>query len=463
MVGPSGSPDAGAMTTSTLPARPSVAALAAATPSTRERYVDLLRAASILVVVLGHWLMAVIERNDGRIEIGNVIAITPGAWVLTWLLQVMPVFFFVGGFSNAVALDAARRRGTGGYGAWVSSRARRLLRPVGVLLAVWVPLVLVLERTPIASDSLRGALTLVSQPLWFVGIYLVVCALAPPALAFYRRAGVASIVALGALAAVVDVVRFGLGVGAVGYVNFVLVWLFAQQLGFAYADGTLRALGARTLGALAAMGFAGLGALVVFGPYPASMVGLPGDEISNMAPPTFCLVALTVGQVALVMLARDRVSAWLQRPLPWTAVITVNASIMTIFCWHLTAALLVTGALMGAGVAFPVGGTVLWWLTRPLWIAALAGVLVALVAGFGRFERGGPVTTSVPARSRAIVGTVVLIVGLCGVAQGGLTPMFESQAPTLGVIGGAPVLALVEIVAGAALLGIGPLVRSRRS
>jgi len=39
--------------------------LAAATPETRNRYADLLRVASIFVVVIGHWLMAVLEYEDG--------------------------------------------------------------------------------------------------------------------------------------------------------------------------------------------------------------------------------------------------------------------------------------------------------------------------------------------------------------------------------------------------------------
>jgi hypothetical protein len=39
--------------------------LAAATPETRNRYADLLRVTSIFVVVIGHWLMAVLEYEDG--------------------------------------------------------------------------------------------------------------------------------------------------------------------------------------------------------------------------------------------------------------------------------------------------------------------------------------------------------------------------------------------------------------
>src|SRR5687767_6127415 len=85
--------------------------LVAATPASRDRYVDFLRAASILVVVAGHWTIAVIHWRDGVIRSTSVIGKTPGVWLATWFLQVMPVFFFVGGYANLVAFESARRRG----------------------------------------------------------------------------------------------------------------------------------------------------------------------------------------------------------------------------------------------------------------------------------------------------------------------------------------------------------------
>ncbi|HMG28852.1 MAG TPA: hypothetical protein VK585_01880 [Jiangellaceae bacterium] len=65
------------------------------------------------------------------------------------------------------------------------------------------------------------------------------------------------------------------------------------------------------------------------------MVGLPG-ELSNMTPPTVCLLVLTVGQVAAVVLARPWMQRWLSRPRPWTAVVTVGSAAMTIHLWHLS-------------------------------------------------------------------------------------------------------------------------------
>ena len=58
-------------------ARSSALDLAAGTPSTRNRYVDLLRFVSIAVVVLGHWLIAVLGFRDGVFVGENLLEIFP--------------------------------------------------------------------------------------------------------------------------------------------------------------------------------------------------------------------------------------------------------------------------------------------------------------------------------------------------------------------------------------------------
>src|SRR3712207_9295015 len=119
------------MTSATLCA----AGLAARTPAGRDRYVDLLRVVALGVVIAGHWLMAVPEQGGDRIT--NVLAVVPVLQPLTWLFQVMPLFFLVGGFAHATALESPSRRG-GGYAGFVRSRIFRLLRPAAVFLAVWL-------------------------------------------------------------------------------------------------------------------------------------------------------------------------------------------------------------------------------------------------------------------------------------------------------------------------------------
>ena len=412
------------------PAGGRAADLAQATPESRDRYVDFLRIASILVVVLGHWLMAVVGWHGDGIHVGNVLGMVPLLWLATWALQVMPVFFFVGGFANLVTLDGLRRRGRGST-EYLAGRAQRLVRPVAVLLAVWVPVAWLASRLGADPKVLGDATKVVCQPLWFIGVYLMVSALVPPMRDLHLRHRARVLVALAALAIVVDIVRFGGGVGVVGWANMLFVWLFAQQLGFFYADGTLARWTRPGLWALAGSSLAALMLLTTFGPYPHSMVGLPGERVSNMAPPTVCLLALTVLQVAVVMLARDAVSRWLQRARVWTGVVAGNGVIMTIFLWHLSALLVTVLVLFPIGFPQPAGGSALWWVTRPLWIACAAIPLAALVALFGRFERPRPiafVATSAHATWRAGIGTALLALGICGIASGTLRDIVHGSA-----------------------------------
>lgn len=111
------------------------------TPATRDRVVDLLRVGSILVVVTGHWLLAVVTVTDGRIVGDNLLAIVPPTRWLTWVFQVMPVLFFVGGRVNARGWQTARAAGTAAT-VWLRRRSVRLLRPtvpwIGWANVLWV-------------------------------------------------------------------------------------------------------------------------------------------------------------------------------------------------------------------------------------------------------------------------------------------------------------------------------------
>src|SRR5437870_779772 len=112
------------------------ATLADATPATRDRYVDFLRALSIGVVLIGHCLRAMVIWHNGVLGGANALDAIPGIWVLTWILQVMPLFFFVGGFSNLVSWDSSVARGDG-YRTFLLTRVERLMKPTLVFIGVW--------------------------------------------------------------------------------------------------------------------------------------------------------------------------------------------------------------------------------------------------------------------------------------------------------------------------------------
>jgi hypothetical protein len=388
--------------------------------------------------------MAVVVWQGSEFRTDNAIAMTPGLWIATWLLQVMPIFFFVGGFANLATVDALRRNGAGAS-EFVAGRVARLLKPVAVLLAVWLPAAVGLQIAGVDGRVLGTATKLVCQPLWFIGVYLAVTALAPRMRALHAQHRYGTVVALATIAAMVDIVRFGVGVDALGYVNLLVVWLFAQQLGFFYGDGSLVKLSARRLMAIVAGAIGALSLLTTVGPYPSSMVGLPGDRISNMSPPTICIVALTVLQVALVMFARPFVQRWLQRERVWTGVIAGNGMIMTVFLWHLSAALIAIAALHALGAPQPTGGSLAWWSTRPIWIAVAAMPLAVLVALFARFERPRPQQYRATKRYAPVAagaGIVLLSFAVFGIACSNVVDLVAGKPVTVAVITVAPLFLL---------------------
>jgi peptidoglycan/LPS O-acetylase OafA/YrhL len=429
--------------------------LADATPAGRDRYADFLRAASIATVVLGHWTITAVSRSTDGVTAGNVLSAIPWLWLATWVFQVMPVFFFVGGFANLASWQAMDRRG-GGYVEYLAGRMARLLRPVLVFVIAWLALPLVLGRLGLPTEQVELVGKVMGQPLWFLGVYLLVVALAPVMVRLHRRFRLWVPATLVAVAAAVDTLRFAAGLQQVGYLNLLVVWTLVQQVGFFYADGTLARLSRRALAGLAAAGLGGLVVLTGTGLYPPSMVGLPGEE-SNMTPPTVCIIALTVWQVALVMLARGRVSAWLARRGPWTLVIAVGSMAMTLYLWHLTAMVALYGLVLAVGGPLPVPSTGAWWATRPVWLALLAAVLTPLALLLSRFERPGrgerDATSAVHAvetpagRLAVVVGLVLATLGLLGFTTTGFTPLFGHEA-TLLLLRVDPLQNLVHLVTG---------------
>ncbi|MBW3595583.1 MAG: acyltransferase [Actinobacteria bacterium] len=363
-----------------------LATMAEKTPADRDRYVDLLRAFSITTVVLGHWFIAIILWRDGYIRVVNVVGVTSGLWLLTWVLQVMPLFFFVGGFSNMKTYEAMRSRGQT-YRDFMSARMARLWKPTLVFIGVWAVVEGLLHVFDIGRDGIFRGTFLPFGPLWFLLVYVGVIAATPLMLRLHRAGGIVIVTGLVALIAGADVLRFAFDVPGVAWLNLAFVWLLVHQIGFFYADGSLVRAGARAHLSMAVAGLAGLIALTNIGVYPRSMVGTDVERLSNMNPPTLCIVALAFWLIGLAMLFRERANRWLQAKRPWMTVIAANSVIMTVFLWHLTAYLVTILLLHPLGLGRPTDSTLSWWLQRPVWLLAPALVLVPFVVMFGRFER----------------------------------------------------------------------------
>lgn len=432
-----------------------------ATAADRDRWVDALRVGSLLVVILGHWLMLVFTPGG---QITNALALQPVLQPLTWLLQVMPLFFLVGGVAHSYALESLDRQGgttgtsRGRYAAWLRLRAGRLLRPSLAFLTAWLLLGLVAHVTGLTAlpggdgRLVSDALVMVPQLLWFIGVYLGVCALAPAMRGLHIRHGLAVVWGLVGAAALIDVARFQ-GFGVLANLNFAFVWLALHQLGFAWRDGLLT----RRVGWLLFVGgFAAMALLVALGPYPVSMVGMPGEEVSNMAPPTLALLAQGIGLSGLAVVLRPAMGRLLARPRPWKAVVSAAPFAMTAFLWHLTALMIVLLVMRALGVGQPEVASPAWWLTRPVLFAVIAVVTAGFVAVFVRFDRGprdrGTLdehrawVDPLAAVSAAVVFFGILMVSVTGVDVLGARPVYFLVAEVT------PGVAMAVLVTGLVLL-----------
>jgi hypothetical protein len=352
----------------------------AATPPSRDRTVDALRAVSIGVVVVWHWALSVTHRDDGELVMPNPIAQVPLGWLATWLLQVMPVFFLVGGYANLAAWEKDEGRAV----PFLRRRLMRLLRPAAVFAVVWAAAEAVLL---VAVPGYPGVLTyglVVFVPLWYLAAYVGVVLLVPLTAAAHRRAAVPTVVLLGGAVAVADMARFGAGIEAAGLVNSGLVWVFVHQLGYLWRDGVLDPPGRRW--ALTAAGLAGLVGVAALEVYPRSMVATVGDELSHMYPTTAGIAVLATFQLGVVLLLRRPLTSWTRRRGVWKAVVGVNAVVMTVFLWHMTA--LLAAFVAAEAVGFPIHSapTAGWWIQRPLWLVVPVVPLAVLVAIFARAE-----------------------------------------------------------------------------
>ena len=355
----------------------------AATPAHRDRTVDALRALAICGVILGHWLVtALVLTPGGTLRDASPLASIPALTPASWIFQTLAVFFCVGGYASA-------RSYRGGYLAWLRQRLIRLSRPVAALAAVWVLLGSGMWLAGVSGSTLHTVLTLVLDPLWFLGVYAGLTALTPVAVTLVRRLGAAAALIPLAVVAAVDAVRLGLGGPSwVGWINVVAGWLVPYLLGIAWARG---AFASRKLPALMlAGGVAATIALIVWAGYPASMVGVNGARISNLNPPSLAVVTFGIAQVGLALLLRGPLARLMRRPVAWAAVAMANLSAMTLFLWHQTAFLAVTaaGLLVGRLPGLHTAPTsAVWVAERIAWLPVFAMALAVLVTVFRRAER----------------------------------------------------------------------------
>lgn len=357
--------------------------IGAATPPGRDRAVDALRAAAVLGVVLGHWLVTALVSDGRALRTASPLQHMPWLTPVSWMFQTLAVFFLVGGHVATRSHASARDRGIP-YHQWLTARLSRLFKPVAAVLTLWTVAAVALLLSGTEYGTVRTLVKLALSPLWFLVVFAGLTA-ATPLLTRLNP--------LWPLAVVlhVDLVRFGLGGPSwLGWVNVAAAWAVPYTLGAAWTRGELerRRAGWVLLGA----GAAATAALVAWAGYPAAMVGVPGEGVSNLDPPTLAVVTFGLAQCGLALLLRERLRRAMRRPVAWAAVALVNLSAMTIFLWHQTAlmATTATGLLAGRLPGLHTRPDGLGWVgLRLLWLPVFAPALAACWAAFRSFERGG--------------------------------------------------------------------------
>ncbi|WP_460069476.1 acyltransferase family protein [Streptomyces sp. YKOK-I1] len=360
----------------------------------RDRYVDFLRAWAITLVVAGHWLITGLVRHpDGEISAPELLATLPWTQWLTLGFQIMPLFFLAGGHAASGSWERARADGATAAG-WVGGRAVRLLLPVAVYSGL--VLLAVAVCSPLGVDPVTLALVgwAMAMQFWFLPVYLLLSGLTPALYALHRRWGPRVPVAMGVAALGVGTLvatvegRYAEAVGAVGAVNYLLVWGVVYQLGFCWRDGLLGG-GRMVPTAMAVGGAAGFALLVGPGPFPVSLILVTGQDLSNTNPPSAAMLAWSVAQTGVCLLIAPGVRRALERARVWRAVRGLGAASMTLYLWHMAPVLVVAAAFYLTDLAPEPGyGSAAWWALRVPWMVVLGGVLAGVLRALRPVERG---------------------------------------------------------------------------
>ena len=423
--------------------------LAAKTPAERNRYVDFLRFISILVVIVGHWLIATAYYSDGKLVPGHLLESSEQTQWLTWLFQVMPIFFIVGGYANAVSLESAKRKGID-YAGWLSARLSRLVSPLLLLLVVWAGIAITMATAGVNPAVIQYASQASLIPIWFLAIYIMVVILAPLTYRLWCRRGFASFWLFVAVAVLVDVAYFAADMKWLGWSNFFWVWLAVHQLGYAWRDGRMGSV--RQLIIYSATGFAALWLLIKYGPYPLAMVGSPDEGLSNTSPPKITLLALGVFQFGLLLALEAPMRRALDNLKLWTATVLINILIMTVYLWHITAMVIVVALIyMAGGIGLGIEpGTTEWWISRPVWLAVLFVFLLPIAMLVSPLERRSrKAGSAIPSAKRQVSGAVFICLGVALLAKfgfgGGPIPRLDLASFAM-VVGGAGIAGLLPSV-----------------
>lgn len=327
----------------------------------RDRVTDFVKSAALLLVVIGHSLAWYVLPDGG---IDNTLNHAPRLWWLTWVLQILPVFFFIAG---AGLVRLAREKSSRRY----LARASGLLEPAVLLLFLALVVATVLRFTsPVPTQRAVG--TLMVQLTWFIGVYLLLISLAP---LLIRLGSVPAGTALLCAIALVDVIRVRDADG-LGWLNMILVWAFFAVLGTQLER--LRAARRWVLATAAVTSLAAGTTLIIVGPYAKALITattIPG--ISNLAPPTLVLAFAGAAQVFSLLLAWPLLQRWLSQDRVWVPVAVFGSRAMQIYLYHLIFIMVLVAPFIVSAVTSDPLSPGWWWQHLLVFVLVLAATFAA--------------------------------------------------------------------------------------
>ena len=366
-------------------------------PVDRDLTLDLARVSCVILVVFVHILFTGVGRAaDGSLLIERTVEAQTWFTAASWIANIMPLFFVVGGYAARAGWRSAVARGDSADD-FVRVRLVRLARPalpLFVFLAIALGTTRLIGVDPALVDTVAIG---VGSPLWFLAAYMIVQALAPAMMRWHERFGGRVLLVLLGGAVAVDFLRFtviggmldiqpvagtgyGLGQELFGIPNIVFVWLFAQQLGFFLYDGWFATRRWWQLGLLIAAGYAALWGLVSLGGYSWNMLG-------NQWPPTTAMVLLAVVQAAGLTLLHAPLTRLMRSRIAQGTVFLIGSRLMTVYLWHLPVIMVLTGIQLVLPLPLPAPGSAVWWWTRPVFLVVVLGVVWLLSLWLVRFEK----------------------------------------------------------------------------
>ena len=420
----------------------------------RDRVADLVKATALLLVMCAHSL-AWTKLPDGSMS--NILDVAPHLFMLTWLFQILPLFFFIAGsgLTSLISQPTTAR---------YLGRMDRLLTPASMLLLV--TFVLTIAIGTFHKDAITNAAGLLPVQLtWFLGVYVCIVALTP----ILAKVSASIPMIVGWLAAIgaIDLVRINIS-ESFGWINLILVWALFAILGLRIKE--IRALPRGYLAAgmvgciLAATG------LIIVGPYSPALISTTAVQgISNLAPPTIVLAFAGMAQICALALLWPSLEHFIHKDNRWIPVAIFATRAMQLYLYHMLF------LAVGIAIIYVVGGNpttlgFIWWCQHiavalvaigTVWILAprFARSSEAIVAGLARLWPT-PMSRRMSTMGTRSARLLLFVSGLLifAVSDSGFGSPF-----TLHTIVGIPQFPVVVLIALLALMSVAKLGSSQRT